>query len=106
MRQTGVDVAVIVSDTFGRPWRYGHVDFAIGVAGMDPFYDYRGRVDTQGKILNVTRIALADELSAAAEVVMGKTLSIPVVLVRGCEYLKGEFGSGELLRDHSEDLFR
>jgi coenzyme F420-0:L-glutamate ligase/coenzyme F420-1:gamma-L-glutamate ligase len=102
----GVEVGVIVSDTFGRPWREGHVDFAIGVAGLDPFHDYRGSLDAQGKVLHVTRIALADELSAAAEVVMGKALGIPVAIVRGVEYRPSEGGSSTLLRDRSEDLFR
>ena len=102
----GVDAAVIVSDTFGRPWREGHVDFAIGVDGMDPFVDYRGTEDAQGNVLHVTRIAVADELSAAAEVVMGKALGIPAAIVRGVSYRPGEGGSSELLRDRSADLFR
>ncbi len=102
----GVEVAVIISDTFGRPWRDGHVDFAIGVAGMDPFHDYRGTLDAQGNVLKVTRIASADELSAAAELVAGKALGIPAAVVRGVEYRPSEGGSAELLRDQSEDLFR
>ena len=102
----GVDVAVIVSDTFGRPWREGHVDFAIGVAGMDPFIDYRGTEDAHGSILHVTTIALADELAAAAEVVMGKALGIPAAIARGVRYRPGEGGSATLLRDRSTDLFR
>ena len=102
----GVDVAVIVSDTFGRPWREGHVDFAIGVAGMDPFIDYRGTEDAHGSILHVTTIALADELAASAEVVMGKALGIPAAIVRGVRYRPGEGGSATLLRDRSTDLFR
>ena len=101
-----VDVAVIVSDTFGRPWREGHVDFAIGVDGMDPFLDYRGTDDAHGNVLHVTRIALADELSAAAEVVMGKALGIPAAIVRGVQYRTGDGGSATLLRDRSTDLFR
>ena len=100
------DVAVIVSDTFGRPWREGHVDFAIGVAGMDPFLDYRGTEDAHGQVLHVTTIALADELSAAAEVVMGKALGIPAAIVRGVQYRPGDAGSATLLRDRSTDLFR
>ena len=102
----GVDVAVIISDTFGRPWREGHVDFAIGVAGMDPFIDYRGTEDAHGQVLHVTTIALADELSAAAEVVMGKALGIPAAIVRGVPYRDGDAGSAALLRDRSADLFR
>ena len=102
----GADVAVIVSDTFGRPWREGHVDFAIGVDGMDPFLDYRGTEDAHGQVLHVTTIALADELSAAAEVVMGKALGIPAAIVRGVQYRPGDAGSATLLRDRSTDLFR
>ena len=102
----GADVAVIVSDTFGRPWREGHVDFAIGIDGMDPFLDYRGTEDAHGQVLHVTTIALADELSAAAEVVMGKALGIPAAIVRGVQYRPGDGGSATLLRDRSTDLFR
>ena len=102
----GADVAVIVSDTFGRPWREGHVDFAIGIDGMDPFLDYRGTEDAHGQVLHVTTIALADELSAAAEVVMGKALGIPAAIVRGVRYRPGDGGSATLLRDRSTDLFR
>jgi coenzyme F420-0:L-glutamate ligase/coenzyme F420-1:gamma-L-glutamate ligase len=103
---SGASVAVIVSDTFGRPWREGHVDFAIGVAGLDPFQDYRGSLDSHGNVLKVTRIAVADELSSAAEMVMGKALGIPVAIVRGVAYGPGEGGAAPLLRERSQDLFR
>jgi coenzyme F420-0:L-glutamate ligase/coenzyme F420-1:gamma-L-glutamate ligase len=102
---TGKDVAVIISDTFGRAWREGHVDFAIGVSGIECIRDYRGRKDMYGRELRVTQIAQADELAAAAELVMGKARGIPVALIRGYTYREGE-GSKELLRPIERDLFR
>ena len=103
---TGASVAVIVSDTFGRAWREGHTDFAIGVAGMEPLRDYRGSLDSFGKVLNVTRIAAADELTAAAEMVMGKANGVPAAIIRGYSYRPGPGGYGPLLRERSRDLFR
>ena len=101
-----VDVAVIISDTFGRAWREGQVNMAIGVAGLDPLKDYRGTLDSFGRVLNVTRIAVADELAAAAELVMAKAAGVPVAIVKGYSYPRGEGGSAPLLRDRSLDLFR
>ena len=103
---SGVEAAVIVSDTFGRAWREGQVNFAIGVAGMAPIKDYRGTLDSQGSRLAVTAIAVADELAAAGELVMGKSERVPVALVRGYPYSPSEGGVGALLRDRSTDLFR
>lgn len=101
----GVTVAVIVSDTFGRPWRLGIVNVALGVAGMPALVDMRGRIDDAGKELHATVLAVADEVAAAAGLVMGKTRRTPVVVVRGLE-LHG-IGSGrELIRPPAEDLFR
>lgn len=105
-RLRGVDVAVIISDTFGRPWRLGHVDFAIGVAGMKPLRDYRGQKDMFGYELKVTTMAVADEIAAAAELVMGKSSGIPVVIIRGYEYERGEGTAKELIRPIQQDLFR
>lgn len=102
---TGRRLAVIVSDTFGRPWREGQVDFAIGVSGIACFRDYRGKVDMYGRPLKVTNIAQVDELAAAAELVMGKSRRIPVVVVKGLVYERGE-GSKGLLRRITRDLFR
>ena len=102
----GVRVAVIVSDTFGRPWREGHVNFAIGVAGMDPIRDYRGSPDAYGRTLKVTQIAAADELASAAELVTGKASQVPAAIVRGYEYPEGADGVQGLLRPRSRDLFR
>jgi coenzyme F420-0:L-glutamate ligase/coenzyme F420-1:gamma-L-glutamate ligase len=103
---TGSDVAVIVTDTWGRAWRMGQVDFAIGVAGMSPFVDYRGETDLFGYELNVTNIAVADELAAAAELAKGKLENIPAVIIRGYQYRRGEGSARELVRPIEEDLFR
>ena len=102
----GVQLAVIVSDTFGRPWRAGQVNVALGVAGMGPFVDYRGQTDRQGRQLQVTRIAAADELASAAELVMGKTAGVPVALVRGFAYSEEKGCGRQLLRSSERDLFR
>jgi coenzyme F420-0:L-glutamate ligase / coenzyme F420-1:gamma-L-glutamate ligase len=102
----GVEVAVIVSDTFGRAWRIGIQNVALGVAGMPVFADYRGQLDDHGKELQVTVVAVADELSAAAELVMGKTARVPVVLIRGYTP-EGPPGTGrDLVRPADLDLFR
>ena len=102
----GVDVAVIVSDTFGRPWREGHTNVAIGVAGMSPFVDYVGRRDSFGYELRVSTLAVADELAGAAELVQNKLDGVPVAIVRGYEYVRGEGSAHELVRDAERDLFR
>jgi coenzyme F420-0:L-glutamate ligase/coenzyme F420-1:gamma-L-glutamate ligase len=104
--RTGVDMAVIISDTFGRPWREGLVNVAIGIAGMEPLKDYRGLPDTEGRILKVTTLAVADELASAAELVMGKLDRVPVAVVRGYPYIPGEGDSKRLLRAPEKDLFR
>ena len=100
------DLAVIVTDTFGRAWREGHVNFAIGVAGMDAFIDYRGQVDTQCKVMGVTKIAVADEIAAAAELVMGKVDQVPVAVVRGAKYVRSDGNAKGLVRERGIDLFR
>jgi coenzyme F420-0:L-glutamate ligase/coenzyme F420-1:gamma-L-glutamate ligase len=108
-RRASVDVAVIVSDTFGRPWRNGLVNVAIGVAGMDPFADYRGEVDPSGYTLVVTKMAVADELASTAELVMNKTDMRPVALIRGYDYRPPQAGSEtgrDILMDPERDLFR
>jgi coenzyme F420-0:L-glutamate ligase/coenzyme F420-1:gamma-L-glutamate ligase len=104
--QTGKQPAVIISDSFGRPWRVGTVDIAVGIAGMKAVKDERGLSDRHGYQLKAAVAAVADEIAAAAELVMGKRDGIPVVIVRGCE-LEKEVGSvKELLRPVAEDLFR
>ena len=102
----GVGVAVIISDTFGRAWREGHVNFAIGVAGMSAIKDYRGTPDAYGATLKVTNMAVADELASAAELVTAKAIHVPVAIVRGYQYHQGPDGIQALLRDRSRDLFR
>ena len=105
-REAGADVAVIISDTFGRPWREGCTDVAIGVAGMDPLVDYRGVSDPAGHELRATVIAAADELAAAADLVMGKLDRVPAAIVRGYVYQPGDAGASALVRPPEGDLFR
>jgi coenzyme F420-0:L-glutamate ligase/coenzyme F420-1:gamma-L-glutamate ligase len=103
----GVDVAVIVSDTFGRPWRQGLTDVAIGVSGISAIVDLRETPDALGRLLHVTEVAVADEIAAAAELVMGKAAGVPCAIVRGID--ASWFGEGsvrDLIRPPSEDLFR
>lgn len=102
---SGMDVGVIVSDTFGRPWRLGIVNVALGVAGLPALLDLRGGVDDVGKRLHATVLAIADDLAAAAGLVMGKTQRTPVVIVRGLA-LQGDGRGRELIRTEGEDLFR
>ena len=103
----GVDVGVIVSDTFGRPWRRGLTDLAIGVAGIAGVVDLRGTEDALGRVMQVTEVAVADEIAAAAELVMGKASGVPVAVVRGVDPAwRREASVAELIRSPSEDLFR
>ena len=104
--QTGHRLAVIVSDTFGRPWREGVTNIAIGISGMRALVDYRGSVDPQGRSLATTVIAVADELASAAELVMGKLDEIPVAVIRGYAFQPGDDGAKPLLRTRERDLFR
>jgi coenzyme F420-0:L-glutamate ligase/coenzyme F420-1:gamma-L-glutamate ligase len=101
-----VNVSVIISDTFGRPFRKGQVNVAIGSAGINPILSYVGNTDMYGKILKVTEIAIADELASAAELVMGKSSRIPVVIVRGCNYISGDYSISQITRSKEDDLFR
>lgn len=103
---TGLSIPVIISDTFGRAWREGHVNFAIGVAGMDPMTDYRGELDAQGREMHVTTIAVADELAAAAELVQFKAIGVPVSVARGYPYVPSDTGYASLIRDRDRDMFR
>jgi coenzyme F420-0:L-glutamate ligase/coenzyme F420-1:gamma-L-glutamate ligase len=103
----GVEVGVIVSDTFGRPWRQGLTDVAIGVSGIAALVDLRDTTDANGRVLQVTEVAIADEIASAAELVMGKASGVPVAIVRGLD--SSWFGAGsvrELIRPAQEDLFR
>lgn len=100
------EIALIISDTWGRPWRNGQVNMAIGSAGIEPLCDYRGQSDPYGYELQASVIAVADELAAAAELVMGKTARVPVALIRGYAYTPGSSGARALLRDPATDMFR
>jgi coenzyme F420-0:L-glutamate ligase / coenzyme F420-1:gamma-L-glutamate ligase len=108
-------VSIIISDTFGRPFRKGQTNVAIGIAGIIPLKSYIGLKDSFGKILKVTEIAIVDELASAAELVMGKTMGVPVVIIRGYKHEYPQLGSdgefldesiGSIFRDKSQDLFR
>jgi len=102
----GIEVAVIISDTFGRPWRDGIVNVAIGLSGMQAIKDYNGQIDAQGYELRVTSLAVADELAAAAELVMNKLDNVPVAVIRGYDYPRGEGSLAQLIRAPERDLFR
>ncbi|MGZ4734266.1 MAG: coenzyme F420-0:L-glutamate ligase [Acidimicrobiia bacterium] len=103
----GVDVAVVVSDTFGRAWRHGLTDVAIGVSGLAAVVDLRGQADARGRELHVTEVAIADEIASAAELVMGKAAAIPAAIVRGLDRAWFRDGSvNELIRAPRDDLFR
>jgi coenzyme F420-0:L-glutamate ligase/coenzyme F420-1:gamma-L-glutamate ligase len=103
--RTGRDVGVIVSDSFGRPWRQGTTDVALGAAGLRPLLDLRGRRDRVGYELHTTQIAVADEIAGAAQLVMRKTAGIPAAVVRGLD-LAGEGSAQELVMPADRDLFR
>lgn len=103
---TGAEPAVVISDSFGRPWRHGITDVAVGVAGMEPLGDYRGASDPHGYPLAASVLAVADELAAAAELVMGKTDGVPVAIVRNYPYQRGSGSGRDLLMEPERDLFR
>ena len=102
---SGVDVGVIVSDSFGRAWRQGTTDVALGVAGIVPLLDLRGTLDAAGRALHTTQIAVADELAGAAELVLGKASGIPAAIVSGVD-ARGDGSAGELVMPRERDLFR
>ena len=103
---TGAHLAVLVSDTFGRAWREGLTNVAIGCAGLNPLRDERGQADPQGYVLGASILAVADELAAAAELVMGKLDGVPAAVVRGYAYEAGETGARALVRPPERDMFR
>ena len=102
----GIQVAVIISDTFGRPWREGAINVSIGVAGISPLSDYRGKQDSHGQELRTTTIAIADELASAGELVMGKLDRVPVAVIRGYDYSNDIEGIDSLIRPKEKDLFQ
>lgn len=103
---SGSSIAVIISDTFGRPWRRGLTDVAIGLSGMEAILDLKGTTDTAGRELTVTEIAVVDEIAAAADLVMGKSSAVPAALVRGLKFEPGSGRATDLVRPPHEDLFR
>ena len=105
-QKTGKNIAVIISDTFGRPFRLGQTDVAIGIAGLEPILDYSGKPDTFGKIMQVTAIAVADEVCSASELVMGKVEKCPIVIVRNYNFSSSNAKIQKLLRSEHDDLFR
>jgi coenzyme F420-0:L-glutamate ligase/coenzyme F420-1:gamma-L-glutamate ligase len=106
LNKTGKNVAVIISDTFGRPFRMGQTNCAIGISGLNPILDYAGTLDSFKRVLRITAIAIADELSSAAELVMGKTKKCPVVIVRNYSFKVGCNTIHDLIRPENEDLFK
>jgi coenzyme F420-0:L-glutamate ligase/coenzyme F420-1:gamma-L-glutamate ligase len=102
----GVDVPVVISDSFGRPWRFGIVDVAIGVSGLLPLDDLRGTPDHDGRVMKATVRAVADELASAAELTLGKLGGRPAAVVRGAAFTRGEASIGDVLMPESFDLFR
>lgn len=106
--RAGVTVGVVISDTFGRPWRRGVTDVAIGCAGIAAVVDLRGTTDALGRELQVTEVCVVDEIAAAADLVMGKALGVPVAVVRGlpAQWLRPSSVASEVVRSPAEDLFR
>lgn len=105
-RLSNVSVAVVITDSFGRPWRLGQTNVAIGTAGLQPLLDLRGTRDAFGHMLRATMLAVGDELAAASGLAMGKSEQIPVVIIRGYRYRAGNAGARTLIRPATEDLFR
>lgn len=105
-KKTRRKIAVVVTDTFGRPWRKGQTDVAIGCSGIKPLLSYRGKTDSYGYSLKVTEPAVADEVASAAELVIGKLSGIPAAIVRGVTFERGEGGAKELVISKEQDLFR
>ena len=103
---SGTRLAVVITDTFGRPWRRGLTDVAIGVSGMAAILDLRGTTDMQGRVLDVTEVAIVDEIAAAADLVMGKSSGVPAAVVRGLSWPDGEGRAVDLVRPAAEDMVR
>lgn len=106
LQRTGVELAVIISDSFGRPWRQGIVNVALGAAGIAPLTDYRGQPDDFGRVMSASVIAIADEIASAAELATGKTARTPFVVVRGYSYQRAEGSAAQIIMSAADDLFR
>ncbi len=105
-KEAGVRISVVITDTFGRPWRNGQTDVAIGSSGIEPLQSYRGRVDAYGYTLRVTEPAVVDEIASAAELAMGKLSGVPVAVVKGLRYRRSGLGTKSLIMPKEKDLFR
>ena len=105
-QKTGKNIAVVISDTFGRPFRLGQTNVAIGIAGLEPILDYNGKPDTFGKIMQVTAIAVADEICSTSELVMGKVQKCPIAVIRNYNFSSSTAKIQEMLRSDHDDLFR
>ncbi len=105
-QKSGKNIAVLISDTFGRPFRMGQTDCAIGVSGINSILDYAGKKDTFGKTLRITAIAIADELCSASDLVMGKSLGCPAAIIRNYKFTASDDSAKSLIRPEEEDLFR
>ena len=103
---TGLDIPVVISDTFGRPWRRGQTDVAIGVSGLAVMDDHKGLPDANGRVMEATEIAIVDEIASAADLAMGKSTQVPVAVVRGVDWQPGTGRATDLVRPPHEDLFR
>jgi len=104
--KTRKNIAVLITDTFGRPFRMGQTNIAIGIAGINALKNYKGKRDMFGKILQVTEIAIVDEIAGAAELVMGKTEGIPIAIVRNLPYSKSNSSIKKIIRKENRDIFR
>jgi coenzyme F420-0:L-glutamate ligase/coenzyme F420-1:gamma-L-glutamate ligase len=105
--KTNREIAVIITDSFGRPFRNGQTNVAIGIAGINPIMSYVGKKDMYGKKLKVTEIAVVDELASTAELVMGKSKGIPIAVIRGFDFIRSENALiNGLIREREKDLFR
>ena len=105
-KQLSKNVSVVMTDTFGRPWRMGQTNIAIGIAGINPFQNYVGKKDIFNRTLKHTMICIADEIASAAELVMGKTNMMPVAIVKGYQYDKNNDSINNIIREKDFDLFR
>jgi coenzyme F420-0:L-glutamate ligase/coenzyme F420-1:gamma-L-glutamate ligase len=105
-RRLGLDLAIVITDSFGRPWRNGITNVAIGVAGMQPIADYRGQPDDFGRVMSASILAVADEIASAAELVSGKVNRCPFIVVRGYDYPRGEGTGADLIMPDQMNLFR
>ena len=105
-KRVGAKLSVVITDTFGRPWRNGQTDVAIGSSGIEPLQSYRGKVDAYGYTLRVTEPAIVDEIASAAELAMGKLSAVPVAIVKGLKYRRSEMGAKSMVMPREKDLFR